>query len=403
MPPRVLFVNGGILGLRSFHRFIEAMLPAQSRIVGEQILLTEGLSVGDRVRRRFWCQRVWHDGWLGVRNADLARWRHELHAGRLARRRIDRAWHEGVDVIHFHRQATAYGSLDLMRRVPSIVSIDCTQACVLQQARSRVERASYVPNVRRDGAVFEAASRIVAASQWAADSVREMYPACRTPLDVMPTPVLLEWFDLRWIEDRRARAAGGGRPRFLFMGGDFPRKGGPLLLDAWVHGRFADRAELVLVTDWPLPILPAGVRRVSGVKAHSAEWAACWAGADAFVMPTHDEAFGLVYEEAAAAGLPAIGTLLNAIPEIVLDGRTGVLVPPADRDALIAAMDRLVGSAELREQLGAAARRHIGATAEPRAYFDRLTDIVLEIAAGRAEPARADTAATACGSINSHG
>ena len=45
-------------------------------------------------------------------------------------------------------------------------------------------------------------------------------------------------------------------------------------------------------------------------------------------MPTRNEAFGLVFQEAAAAGLPAIGTRLNAIPEIVADGETGILVHP---------------------------------------------------------------------------
>ncbi len=52
-------------------------------------------------------------------------------------------------------------------------------------------------------------------------------------------------------------------------------------------------------------------------------------------MPTRNEAFGLVYQEAAAAGLPAIGTNHNAVPEIIIDGETGLLVPVGDRDALV--------------------------------------------------------------------
>lgn len=98
-------------------------------------------------------------------------------------------------------------------------------------------------------------------------------------------------------------------------------------------------------------------------------------------MPTQNEAFGLVYQEAAAAGIPAIGTDHNAVPEIIVDGATGLLVPPGDRHALVAAMDRLVGSPELRDRLGRAARRHIEATASPAAYFDRLTSAVLGLTA----------------------
>ena len=53
------------------------------------------------------------------------------------------------------------------------------------------------------------------------------------------------------------------------------------------------------------------------------------AGADIFVMPTRNEAFGLVFQEAAAAGVPAIGTRQNAVPEIIVDGETGLLVARA--------------------------------------------------------------------------
>lgn len=384
MPPQVLFVNGGILGLRSFHDFITAMLPQQDRIRGESMLLTADLTVKDRLIRRALCQRLWPDGWLGLRNLDLARFRHEQHAGLLARRRIDTRLAAGVDVLHFHRQATAYGSLDLMARVPSIVTMDCTQRLVIDAASSAIERATYGPNLRRDGRIFAAASAIIAISRWAADAVRASYPACTTPVYVMADPVMLHHFDPRWPDARRRRAEEGGRPRLLFVGGDFPRKGGPALLEAWTAGGFAGRATLDIVTDWPVPgPLPDGVRQLRGVAAHSPAWVDCWAEADAFVMPTTNEAFGLVYQEAAAASLPAIGTRHNAVPEIIDDEVTGLLVAPGARDELVQAMGRLIGSAALREAMGRRARRKIESTADPQAYFERLADLVVEIAGRR--------------------
>ena len=381
---RVLFVNGGILGLSSFNHFLRDVLPHQSVIEGQHIVLTEELSLFDRAVRRALCQRLWIDGAFGLRNLDLARFRHELHAGLLARRRIAAAGPERFDVIHFHRQATAYGSLDLMRRIPSIVSIDCTQECVEQDASSAIERASYRPNVRADGAVFRRAASIIATSRWAADSLRSMYPDCAAPVHVMPNPVLLAHFDRGWVEARRARARAGAKPRFLFVGGDFPRKGGPDLLAAWQAGAFHARAELEVVTNWAVPApLPPGVVVTRNIEAHSAAWRACWAAADAFVMPTRNEAFGLVYQEAAAAGLPAIGTRHNAIPEIIRDGETGLLVPTADQGALQAALGTLADSAELRHRLGARAREIIEQVADPETYLDRLTTIVTDAAAGR--------------------
>jgi glycosyltransferase involved in cell wall biosynthesis len=165
------------------------------------------------------------------------------------------------------------------------------------------------------------------------------------------------------------------------MGGDFPRKGGHDLLRAWEAGGFSSRADLVLVTEWPIErSLPAGVRQRRGIGGSTPEWLDAWHAADLFVMPTRNEAFGLVFQEAAAAGLPAIGTRLNAVPEIVADGETGILVPPGDTEALASALDRLIASAELRESMGRAARRKIERDADPAEHRRFLVDLIRSVA-----------------------
>lgn len=378
---RVLFVNGGILGLGVFDRFLAEMLPRQGALDGRRIVLTEDLSTTDRIIRRILCQRVWRDGLFGIRNLDLARFRQELHAGILARRRLAAAGARRFDVLHFHRQATAYGSLDLMAAVPSVVSIDCTQACVLEQSSTSLERASYEPNIRLDGAIFRRAAAIVSTSHWAAQALRAEYPDCRTPIHVLSNPVLLDHFDIGWQGVRRLREGGGALPQFLFVGGDFPRKGGAELLAAWRAGGLHRNARLEIVTDWPIEgPLPAGVTVTRGVRVHSQAWRDCWARADVFVMPTRNEAFGLVYQEAAAAGLPAIGTDHNAVPEIVRHGETGLLVPVGDAEALAGAMQRLAASPALRQEMGGRARRLVEETASPAGYMERLTAVLREAA-----------------------
>jgi glycosyltransferase involved in cell wall biosynthesis len=57
-----------------------------------------------------------------------------------------------------------------------------------------------------------------------------------------------------------------------------------------------------------------------------------------------------------AAGRPVIGTKTGGIPDLVDDGRTGILVPPSDPEALAQALRRLLESADLRERMSAAAR-----------------------------------------------
>ena len=79
--------------------------------------------------------------------------------------------------------------------------------------------------------------------------------------------------------------------------------------------------------------LPTGVDLVGGVTPYTEAWRDIWRAADVFVMPARAEAFGMVYQEAAAAGVPVIAPRINAVPEIVEHGVTGVLVPPGDESA----------------------------------------------------------------------
>ncbi len=379
MTPRVAFVNGGILGLLSYATWLRHTFTDDRDIHAEHFVLTENLSVRERAIRRVLCQRLWPD-LAGAYNIDFTRFRHEMNAGLLARRRLLARGTEHFDVLHFHRQATAYGSLDLMELLPSIVSIDCTQSCVLQDVTSSLARWSLQPNVRRDGEIFRRATAIVSTSRWAEQELVRMYPDCRAPIHVMPNPVPLEAFDAAWIDQRSACPE--ERVRFLFMGGDFPRKGGPQLLDAWTAGAFGAHADLTIVTDWKIQQpLPPGVRVRRGIRGHTAEWIEMWHSADVFVMPTRNEAFGLVYQEAAAAGLPAIGSRLNAVPEIIQDGMTGILVTPGQQDELIGAMRSLLASPELRSRMGHAARRKIEHDADPVAHRKGLVALITQVMA----------------------
>jgi glycosyltransferase involved in cell wall biosynthesis len=365
MTPRVAFVNGGILGLLSYASWLRRTFDDDREIHAEHFVLTEHLTLRDRAIRRVLCQPV----------LPLVRYRRELNTGLLARRRLQARGLDHFDVIHFHRQATAYGSLDLMERIPSIVSMDCTQTCVIQDATSDRERRALQFNVRRDGEIFKRAAAIVSTSHWAEQDVRRLYPDCSTPIHVMPNPVMLDLFDPAWIDERRART--NPRPQCLFVGGDFPRKGGYDLLAAWEAGGFGRRADLMLVTEWPIDrALPEGVRQVGGIRGQTPEWKAVWRQADLFVMPTRNEAFGLVFQEAAAAGLPAIGTRLNAVPEIIADGETGLLVTRGEVAGIAAALERLIASAELRERIGRAARRKIEQDANPDVHRRKLVSII---------------------------
>lgn len=80
---------------------------------------------------------------------------------------------------------------------------------------------------------------------------------------------------------------------------------------------------------------------------------------DVFVLPSRSEALGYVLLEAGLAGLPAIGTRVGGIPEVLEDGVTGLLVPPGDPHALAAALTAVVADSSLRVRLGTALNQKV--------------------------------------------
>lgn len=94
-----------------------------------------------------------------------------------------------------------------------------------------------------------------------------------------------------------------------------------------------------------------------------AELPAVYAQADIFAMTSvphkHSvEGFGLVYLEAGAYGLPVVAHAIGGVPEAVIDGETGLLVPPGDTAALTAVFAKLLAEPGLRARLGEGGRRH---------------------------------------------
>ena len=179
---------------------------------------------------------------------------------------------------------------------------------------------------------YEAAVGCCVASRWAADSIVSDYGVDPSKVEVVgfgrnyePRPISRDWT----------------HPHFFFMGYDWERKNGPMVLRAFAHVK--ER-----VPDARLDVAGGHPRiQMDGVVAHGpldiseprdrAHAESLFETATCFVMPSQFEPFGMVYVEAAAAGIPSIGTTVGGARDVIgEDG--GLLVDPSNEQALAEAM-----------------------------------------------------------------
>jgi L-malate glycosyltransferase len=136
-------------------------------------------------------------------------------------------------------------------------------------------------------------------------------------------------------------------------------------------------ARLVLVGDGPERARVEDLARARGVAdslcflGERADFADALAHADAFVLPSESESFGVAALEALSAGVPVLGYRVGGLPEVVVEG-TGRLVEPFDVAALARAVLDVVTDGEHRAALSRAARAHALARFSRDAALDRF-------------------------------
>ena len=170
------------------------------------------------------------------------------------------------------------------------------------------------------------------------------------------------------VDSDRYRAAPGARaegPLIGFVGRVEWYKRLDVLLRALVRvHRQGVPARLVIAgTGRALPQVTA-LRRALGLEAHvelpgfvdEAEKVRLLQRAHVMVQPSEKEGWGLTVIEANACGTPVIAAAVPGLRDSVCDGETGLLVPPADEEALAAALLRVLGDGELRERLSRGAQ-----------------------------------------------
>jgi glycosyltransferase involved in cell wall biosynthesis len=255
-----------------------------------------------------------------------------------------------LDGVFMHTMTLALGSVDLFAKKPVIISVDGTPMGKrsMRSAYGMAEQRRFAEVAKRElfRRVFRPAAGFVGWSNWAKESLVNDYGCPEANVAVIPPGVDLEQF---LPGDR-----GHTLPRILFVGGDFERKGGDLLLEVF-RKHLRGQAELVLVTAGAVTEEP-GVSVRRDIRPNSDELRNLYATSDIFVLPTRADCYSLVCLEALAAGLPLVTTRVGGIPDVVLEGRTGHLVEVDDAAGLARALLGLARDPELRRTMGIAAR-----------------------------------------------
>lgn len=208
------------------------------------------------------------------------------------------------------------------------------------------------------------ADRVLVTSRYSRRAAMEAYELPAEKLRVVPEGIDLD----SW--ERPPDAGSAGRPpTVLTVARHYPRKNTVALLRALPAVRESvPDVRLRLVGGGPrLPALRDAAHRmgVEGattflgeVDDRSAVRREFFA-ADLFCLPSLQEGFGVVFLEAMAAGLPVVALRTAAVPEVVPDGRAGILVPPDDERALAEAVARVLADPELGRRMGRAGREHV--------------------------------------------
>jgi glycosyltransferase involved in cell wall biosynthesis len=204
----------------------------------------------------------------------------------------------------------------------------------------------------REGAVYRGAAAIAAFSENAARSVISDYGAD-------PARVRVVGAGANVFPESAPRRDDGST--IAFAGFDFARKGGLVLLEALAILRRRVRRARLLVAGAPPPDrAPPGAIFLGPVA--TAELPALFSQSTVFALPTLHEPYGLAFLDAMACGLPCVGTRVEAVPEIVREGDTGLLVPPGDPVALAEALELILGDPARARTMGARGRARVFAS-----------------------------------------
>jgi D-inositol-3-phosphate glycosyltransferase len=270
-------------------------------------------------------------------------------------------------LVHSHYWLSAWCGAALSERweVPHVVMYH-TLGLLKNNAR-RAENESW-QRIAVERRTMQSADRIVVASDDERRQIGLLYDAPQDRISTIPCGVDLDSFNPLQKDAARARLGLEGKRIITFVGRMQPLKGADLLLEAMasLNGRHNYQILLIggaLEGDGEVERLRVmasslGIaERVSFLGAQPQEKLPLYySAADACVVPSHYESFGLVAMEALACGTPVIASRVGGLPSIIRDEENGLLVGWRTADLFANSIDRLLSDDVLRQRLSRQAR-----------------------------------------------
>ena len=203
---------------------------------------------------------------------------------------------------------------------------------------------------------------------------------------------------LNAVDVRVERTAAEVREEFGAVGAELivtvgryaPEKNHALLLEAVTElARRRARPVRTLLVGVGLPeferqlaadLVRIGAEEIATITGRRSDAPDIVAAADVFCLSSDSEGLPLVLLEAMSVGTPVVSTDAGGVRDVVVDGETGLLVPVRDRDALVAALERVLDDAGLRERLAASAQELVASTTSLAAMTDAYEHLYDEVA-----------------------
>lgn len=221
---------------------------------------------------------------------------------------------------------------------------------------------------------FKRARALFPWSRWVAESMVTDYGADPSIIHVTPPGVDLD----KWHVDRKGSGSKmTGPTNILFVGGDFARKGGGLLLDWAAKTTRKDWRMHIVTRDLVVPP-HQNVHVYNRLQPNDQALLELYAQAHIFALPTWGDCYSLASIEAMAASLPVILSRTGGTEDIISDGKTGYLIDPGDGSALAERLEYLIDRPEVRVSLGCAARQDAERRFDARANIGRTIGYVKE-------------------------